>query len=362
MKAAVLREVNRPLVVEDLELQEPGPGEVLVRYAASGVCHSDLNIIQGHASHPLPVVLGHEGAGTVEQVGQGVTRVRPGDHIITIYRPTCGECRWCATGRPNLCILGEAPSHTMLDGTTRLSKNGQPIYHQAQVSSHAEQAVLLDKGVVPIRKDAPLDRVSLIACGVMAGVGAAINRAKVAPGSSVAVFGCGGVGLNVVQGADIAGAARIIAVDIYRNKLEMAETFGATHLVDASKEDPVARIKELTGGSGADYSFEVIGTTATVEQAFLSISKGGMCLMIGVCPEGSRLSLAPSWFSPEKVLTRVSFGSARQLADIPMLVDMYMAGRLKLDELVSRTLTLEEINTAYVSMQRGEVARSVVLF
>ena len=250
----------------------------------------------------------------------------------------------------------------MLDGTHRLHRNGQPVNHFMQVSSYAQYAVMPQESVVPIRKDAPLDKVCLIGCGVTAGAGAVFNRAKVVPGSSVAVFGCGGVGLNVVQGAAIAGAARIIAVDLHRNKLEMAEMMGVTHLVDASREDPVARIRELTDGMGADYSFEVIGSPDTIQRAFNSVHPGGTAVVIGVSPAGAKVALETSMISPERTLMGASFGGARQMADLPMLVDMYMDGKLEVDELISRTMPLEDINIAFDLLQEGEVARSVILY
>lgn len=362
MKAAVLYQTKQPLVVEELDLLEPRAGEVLVRYVASGVCHSDLHVVEGLMGHPLPVVLGHEGAGVVEEVGPGVTRVKPGDHVLTSYIPYCGTCRFCAVGRPNLCTLRDSPRHVMLDGTTRFHKNGQEIYQLLQVGSYAQRAVLLEQGVVPIRKDAPLDVVCLVSCGVMTGVGAAINRAKVAPGSSVAVVGCGGVGLNVIQGARLAGAARIVAVDSVRFKLELAQEFGATHLVDALHEDPVSRVREITGGWGADYSFEVIGKIATMEQAFDMVHRGGTVVIVGVAPDGARLAIDPRMLLQEKVLTGTSFGSARQQADLPMLVDLYMEGKLKLNQLISARRPLEEINEAFEALNEGEVARTVLVY
>ena len=362
VRAAVLHEVHGPLVVEDLDLMDPQKGEVLVRYVASGVCHSDMHVIDGVLPYDLPVVLGHEGAGVVERTGPGVARVSEGDHVITAYILTCGSCRFCATGRPNLCMLRYGKRNVMLDGTHRLSRNGQPVNHFLQVSSYAEYAVLPQESVVPIRKDAPLDKVCLIGCGVTAGAGAVFNRARVVPGSSVAVFGCGGVGLNVVQGAAIAGAGLIIAVDLLRNKLEWAEEFGATHLIDASREDPVARVRELTDGMGADYAFEVIGSPATIQQAFNSVHPGGTAVVIGVSPAGAKVTLETSMITPERVLMGASFGGARQMADLPMLVDLYMGGRLKLDELISRTMPLEDINTAFELLQKGEVARTVIKY
>ena len=361
-KAAVLYATRQPLVVEDVEVLEPGPGEVLVRYAATGVCHSDLHVVTGDMPHPLPVVLGHEGAGYVEKIGSGVTRVKVGDHVVTSYIPSCGGCRFCIVGQPNLCELRDKPRDLMLDGTTRFRKDGQSIHHFLQVSSFAERAVLLQEGVIPIRRDAPLDTVCLVSCGVTTGFGAAVNRAQVRPGSSCVVFGCGGVGLNVIQGCKVSGADTIIAVDILPNKLDWALEFGATHAIDATKENTVQRVKELTGGWGADYAFEVIGHPPTIETAFDSIRRGGQVVVIGVSPAGSRISIDPNQLLQQKVLTGVSFGASRQRVDLPMIIDLYMNGRVKLNELVSRRLGIDEINTAFDILNRGEVKRSVIVY
>ncbi len=362
VRAAVLTAVGAPLEVVDLEVLEPREGEVLVRYAATGVCHSDLHVITGALPHPLPVVLGHEGAGVVEAVGPGVTRVRPGDHVLTSYIPSCGLCRFCTIGRPNLCVLRDRPRHLMLDGTTRFRWHGREVYHFLQVSAFSPYAVLLEQGVVPIRRDAPLDVVCLIACGVMAGMGAVLNRAHVAAGSTVAVYGCGGVGLNVIQACRLVGAGRIIAVDVVERKLALAQEFGATHVIDARREDPVARILALTDGWGADYAFEAVGSAQTIEQMVASVRRGGMAVVIGVSPHGTRIAIDPQLLVQERVLTGSSFGGARQRVDLPMLVDLFMGGRIKLRELISRRLGLDEINTAFELLRRGEVARSVVVY
>lgn len=364
MKAAVLYEANKPLAVEELELQEPTAGEVLVKYVASGVCHTDLSFTQGLRPIPMPIVLGHEGAGIVEKVGLGVTRVREGQHFIANPEPFCGMCKFCVGGRSNLCVMRGTPKNLfkMLDGTHRLYRNGEPVHVLLQVSTFSDRAVLPQECVIPIRDDAPLDKVCLIGCGVMSGVGSVFNRARVEPGSSVAVFGCGGVGLSVVQGAFLAGAARIIAVDVLRNKLEMAERFGATHLIDATREDPITRIQQLTDDLGVDYSFEAVGTAKTIEDAFASVHKGGTCVVIGLPPSGTKVSLDIDVIRPERVLMGSAFGGARQMIDLPMLVDLYMSGRLKLDELISKTLPLEEINTALQDLQKGEAARSVLKY
>ncbi|HEV8675902.1 MAG TPA: Zn-dependent alcohol dehydrogenase [Methylomirabilota bacterium] len=361
-KAAVLYELKQPLVVEELEVLEPGPHEVLVRYVATGICHSDLHVITGDLPHPLPVVLGHEGAGVVERVGPGVEGVRPGDHVVTSYIPSCGRCSYCIVGRPNLCALRDKPRHLMLDGTPRFRKGSQPINHFLQVSSYATRAVLLEHGVIPIRQDAPLDVVCLVSCAVTAGAGAVINRAKVTPGSTVAVFGCGGVGLNAIQAARLMGAAKIIAVDVLPQKLAWAEEFGATHGVNAASEDPVARIHAIAGGGGADFAFEVVGGQRTIEQAFHSVHRGGTCVIIGLSPAGTRLAIDPAMLLQERVLTGSSFGGSRQKVDLPMLIDLFMDGKLKVRELISRRLPLAEINQAFDLMQQGEVKRSVVVY
>jgi S-(hydroxymethyl)glutathione dehydrogenase/alcohol dehydrogenase len=363
-KAAVLYQPGSPegLVFEELELLEPRINEVLVRYVASGVCHSDLHVIQGLVAHPTPVVLGHEGAGVVEAVGPNVTTVQVGDHVLTSYVPSCGRCPWCVVGRPNLCDLRDLPRHLMHDGSARFRKGATEVYHYLQVASYADRAVLPEPNVVPIRKDAPLDVVCLVSCGVMTGAGAVINRARVAPGSNVAVFGCGGVGLNAIQAAALMGAGRIIAVDVFDHKLEWAREFGATDLVNAAGSDPVAQIHALCGRGGADYAIEAIGGARTIEQAFNAVHRGGTVVVIGVSPDGTRVSIDPSLLLQERVLTGTSFGSSRQRVDLPMLVDLFMAGKYKLRELISRRVGLDELNHAYELLQQGEVRRSVVVY
>jgi len=361
-KAAVLYEVGQGLEMEQLELQEPRAGEVLVRYVASGVCHSDLHVMQGIMAHPLPVILGHEGAGVVEAVGEGVTSVQVGDHVLTSYIPSCGRCPYCVVGRGNLCDLRDKPRHLMHDGTARFRKGESEIYHFLQVSSYAERAVLPETSVISIRKDAPLDVVCLVSCGVTAGAGAVINRAKVVPGSSVAVFGCGGVGLNAIQAAALMGAGKVIAVDVFDQKLEWSREFGATHLVNAAKEDAVERIQQLCGRGGADYAIEAIGGAKTIEQAFAAVHRGGTVVIIGVSPDGTRLSIDPQMLLQERILTGSSFGGSRQRVDLPMFVDLFMEGKYKLRELISRQVELEDLNHAYELLERGEVRRSVVRY
>ena len=360
--AAVLYQVKQPLVVEDVEVLEPGAHEVLVRWVANGVCHSDLHVITGDYPHPLPVVLGHEAAGVVEQVGAAVESVKPGDHVCSSYIPSCGKCGYCIGGQPTLCALRDTPRWFMLDGTSRFRKGGQTLHHFLQVSGYATRSVVLEESVIPVRRDAPLDVVCLVSCGVLAGAGPVWNRAKVPPGASVAVFGCGGVGLNTIQAARLVGAAKIIAVDVLPKKLEWAEEFGASHVVDASREDPVARVQAIAGGGGVDFAFEVVGTQRTIEQALLSTHRGGMAVVIGISPAGTRLSIDPMLLVQQRILTGSSFGAGHQRTDVPMLIDLFMDGKYRLRELISRRLPLGEINHAFDLLQQGEVKRSVIVY
>jgi len=360
--AAVLYEVKKPVVVEEVEVLEPRAHEVLVRWLANGVCHSDLHVITGDYPHPLPVILGHEAAGVVERVGPGVETVKPGDHVCSSYIPSCGKCWYCISGQPTMCALRDKPRWFMLDGTARFAKNGHAIHHFLQVSGYATRSVVLEESVIPIRKDAPLDLACLVSCGVLAGAGPVFNRAKVPPGASVAVFGCGGVGLNTIQAARIVGAGKIIAVDVNRQKLVWAEEFGATHAVDASKEDPVARVQAISGRGGVDFAFEVVGTQKTIEQALASTHRGGMCVVVGVSPAGTRLSIDPALFLQQRVLTGSSFGGGHQRTDVPLLIDLFMDGKYQLKELVTRRLPLAELNHAFDLMLRGEVKRSVIVY
>ena len=267
----------------DARPEEPRAHEVRVRYAASGVCHSDLHHIQGIVPHPTPVVFGHEGAGVIEAVGPDVTGVQVGDHVLTSYIPSCGRCWYCTIGRPNLCDLRDKPRYLLHDGTSRFKKGDQDILQYLQLGTYSEMATVPDVSVIPIRKDAPLEVICLVSCGVMTGFGSVVNRAQVKPGSTVVVYGCGGIGLNAIQAAALVGAAKVIAVDVFDQKLEWAKEFGATHTVNASQvEDPVAAVKEITGRDGADYAIEAVGIQKTMEQAFHSVHRGGTAVMIGV--------------------------------------------------------------------------------
>jgi S-(hydroxymethyl)glutathione dehydrogenase/alcohol dehydrogenase len=342
-----------------VQLDDPRQGEALVKVVAAGICHSDLTFIQGRWGIRRPVVMGHEGAGVVEKIGEGVTSVKAGDHVIFSWVGSCGVCRNCSRGKPYLCL--NTPIFTMKDGTPRFKKGDQPIFHQTGVSSFSEYTVVHEMSIVKIRDDMPLEKAALISCGVMTGIGAVVNAAKVELGSSVAVFGCGGVGLNVIQGATMAGASKIIAVDKLDNKLEMAKQFGATHTINASNEDPVARIKEMTG-SGVDYAFEVIGIPEVVAQAFDATEAGGTTVMVGMPPLRAPLTIDTLGLFLSKTLKGAYFGNAHVRTEMPALVDLYMEGRLKLDELISRVYPLTEINDAFEALERGEVARSIIKF
>jgi S-(hydroxymethyl)glutathione dehydrogenase / alcohol dehydrogenase len=313
--------------------------------------------------HPSPVVYGHEAAGVIDAIGPDVSGIRVGDHVLTSYIPSCGRCYYCTIGRPTLCELNDKPRHLLLDGTSRFKKGDQDVYQYLQLGTYAEMATVPDVSVIPIRKDAPLEVVCLVSCGVMTGAGSIFNRAQVKPGSTVVVFGCGGIGLNAIQAAAMVGASKIVAVDVFDQKLEWAKEFGATHTVNASQvEYPPTAVKEICGRDGADYAIEAVGIQKTMEQAFYSIHRGGTVVIIGVPPAGMRLSIDPSMLLGERVLTGTGFGSSRQRVDLPMIVDMFMDGKYKLRELISCEVALEDLNDAYDRLIKGEVKRSVVRY
>jgi S-(hydroxymethyl)glutathione dehydrogenase / alcohol dehydrogenase len=363
MKAAVLYKANTPLQIVDLEQQGPQAGEARVKVMATGVCHSDWHIMNGDWPLPLPMVLGHEAAGIVEQVGAGVTGVKAGDHVIFSFRPHCGHCLYCSTGRSILCDGHTSARWGMLDGTYRLKRNGQDVFQMARIGTFSESVVCPAEMLVPIRKEMPWPQAALMGCCVPTGVGAVTRCAGVEAGASMVVIGCGGVGLNVVQGGRLAGAGKIIAVDLLDNKLEFAQEFGATHTINARTEKVVDRVRELTGGRGADYAFDAIGGEATTLQIVEAIRPGGTAVIVGMAAMSCRAPITPYLMAlQEKTLKGTMYGSVRPNLDFPALCDLYLDGRLKLDELVSRTYKLEEINEGFAALTSGSVKRGVVVF
>jgi len=359
MKAAVLRAVNQPLTIEDVQVDNPRAREVLIRTGAVGVCHSDLHYIEGKYAAPFPTILGHESAGVVEKVGADVTYVKPGDHVITCLSVFCGHCEFCTTGRPFSCENPETERAD--DQEPRLTQNGAEMTQFYSLSSFAEQMLVHEHALVKIRQDMPLDRAALIGCAVTTGFGAVINTAQIEVGSTVAVIGCGGVGLSAVNGAAIAGAGRIIAVDIQGSKLNLARHFGATDVVDASAGDPVEQVKELTGG-GVEYSFEALGLKKTSEQAFQMLRTSGVATIIGMVPEGEMLEIHGADLLADKRLQGSNMGSNHFRRDMPRFVEFYLDGKLKLDDMISRRIRLDQINEAFDEMKQGELARSVITF
>ena len=359
MKAAVLRQVNAPLSIEEVQIDRPGPREVLIRTGACGVCHSDLHFIEGKYPCAMPTVLGHEAAGTVEAVGEQVAYVQPGDRVITCLSGFCGNCAYCLSGRPALCA--GSGIRRGANEPPRLSQDGGVMNQVFSLAGFAEQMLVHEHSLVKVDADVPFEQLALIGCGVTTGVGAVLNTARIEPGSTVAVIGCGGVGLNCIQGAKIGGAGRIIAIDRVVSKLALAEQFGATDLIDASEVDPVAEVLALTDG-GVDYSFEVIGLKSAAEQAFAMLQRGGTATIIGMIPVGQKIELDGVKFLGERRIQGSTMGSNRFRIDMPRYITWYRQGRLKLDELVTQRLTLPEINRAFEDMVTGKVARSVIVF
>jgi S-(hydroxymethyl)glutathione dehydrogenase / alcohol dehydrogenase len=358
MKAAVLHEANQPLTIEDVTLEKPKSREVVLRTAFAGLCHSDLHFIEGLYPHPTPVVLGHESAAVVAAVGDGVTYVKPGDHVITCLSVFCGTCSQCTTGHPNLC---ENTDVKMLPGQARRMswKGGQHMNQAFNLSSFGEEMLVHENAMVKIDPDIPLDVAALVGCGVMTGVGAVFNAAKVEPGATVAVIGCGGVGLSAVNGAALAGAERIIAIDTQPSKLELAREMGATDTLNASNIDPVKAIRELTGG-GVHYSFEALGTKATAEQAFGMLRAGGTATIIGMVPFGVKIELHGFDFLRDRKIQGTSMGGNRFRVDMPRLLSLWKQGRLKLDHLISGRIKLAEINEGFARLKSGAPVRQLI--
>lgn len=363
MKAAVLDEVGKDFRIAEVEIDKPKSGEILVRVAASGLCASDLNAIDGKRKLvPFPAVIGHEASGIVQEIGPNVSGISVGDHVVMSIVPNCGECEWCKRGIPNYCsTAGDAMgAGGLFDKTSRLSENGTKLNQFLCVASFAEYAVVPASGAVVIPKEMPLDRAALLSCAVLTGYGAVVNTAKVKAGSSVAVFGCGGVGLNSVQGARIVGAKTIIAVDVNDEKLEIARKVGATHTVNASKEDPVAFINSVCGG--ADYVFDASGRESTISQAWLATGVQGQLTLVGLLKNGAQLTLDAGPFVNEQSIKGCYFGSANLQKDVISLVKSYLSGQLYLDELISERIGLEGLNEAVKRLRAGEGARNVLVF
>jgi S-(hydroxymethyl)glutathione dehydrogenase/alcohol dehydrogenase len=359
MKAAVFYGAGKPLEIEDVQISKPGPHEVLLRTSAAGVCHSDLHFVEGLYPMAPRAVLGHESAGIVEQVGSEVHYVKPGDHVITCLSVFCGICDYCLEGRPALC-RGEGTNRGP-DEPPRLSQGDERVTQFANLSSFAEQMLVHENAVVKIREDMPMDRAAVIGCGVTTGVGAALRTARVTPGSTVAVIGCGGVGLSAINGAAIAGAGRVIAIDRLDSKLELAKTFGATDIVNASDGTSVEQVKELVPG-GVHYSFEAIGLKQTTEDAWNMLRAGGTATVIGMIPVGTKVEIHGPDFLREKKIQGSTMGSNQFRTDMPRYIEFYLSGRLKLDELISSHIKLEEINAAMENLKTGEVARQLIMF
>lgn len=354
MKAAVFYQPHTPVSIEELELEPLGDGEVLLDIVAAGVCHSDYHLVDGHRTpRATPWVMGHEGAGVVSAVGAGVTGIAPGDKVILSIDAMCGRCRNCTNGRPALC-----ETYPYLP-VTRMTSQGQPVYHVRP--TFAEQTIALADACVKVPDDTPLDKACLIGCAVITGIGAVINRARVETGATMAVFGCGGVGLNIIQGGVLASASKIIAIDKLPYKLELAEQMGGTHFINANQEDPVARIKEITGG-GADYAFEAVGFPALVRQAIDSVRPTGTAVVVGIQPSGQDIAVEGWHLLQDRTLMGCFHGSGRARVDFLWILDLYHQGKIKLDELISRYRPLAEVNEAFDDLKQGTVARTVLVF
>jgi len=366
-KAAVLTGVGQPLVVrDDVEVEPPGPGEVRIRVAACGVCRSDLSMQDGTMPIPVPAVLGHEASGVVEEVGAGAGHLRAGDHVVVSWVPQCGNCFFCRRGQAQLCQSSDVVllAGGLLDGTPRLRLDDRPLFQMCGTGTFSEVTVVPATAAVKIPDDFPLDVAALLGCGVLTGVGAALNTAVIAPGGSVAVVGCGGVGLNVIQGSRIAGATTIIAIDVNLAKLAAAQAFGATAVVDASATDPVNAVRDLTDQRGADVAFEALGMEATIQQTVDMTRRGGQAVLVGI-PRMDVMLSVPAMLGvvlQERTIKGCWYGSSDIRRDIPRLVDLYRDGSLRLDELVSRRIDLSQVNEAFDAMKAGAVGRSLIVY
>ncbi len=364
-EAAVLQAPKRPLEIVDIDLEGPHSGEVLVEIGATGVCHSDISVYDETLPNPFPVVLGHEGAGTVVEVGDGVTNVRPGDRVVLAWLTQCGMCFYCTHGQPALCeVAGSAMARgTLLDGTTRFRWKGEPVYHMAGLGTFSRRCVVSARAAVKVPETLDIAAAALIGCGVLTGFGAAVNTADIEPGDTVAVIGCGGVGLNAVQGARISGASQIVAVDMHSERLKLAEEFGATHTIQAGDE-VIGKVRGITAGRGADVTLEVAGRQETIRDAIRMTRRGGQTILVGA--GGSSVTVNVPAFTgvvmTEKTIRGSLYGSANTLRDVDLVCRLYEAGQLKLDELVSTRFKFEEVNDAVAYCASESGARAVMLF
>lgn len=365
-RTAILYAPGEPMRVEEIELDAPKEHEVQVRMVAAGICHSDYHVMTGELPSYLPMALGHEGAGVIEAVGPSVTNYNVGDHVVLSFVPSCGVCPTCSAGHANLCDRGTGrPSGPLLDGTFRMhNAASQNVGQFCFVSTFSERTIVPDISLVPISKKYPLNRAVLVGCGVLTGIGSVIHRARVRPGSTVVVVGCGGVGSNIVQGAALAGARMIIAVDIHDFKLEKALELGATHTINSRESDPVKKIRELTEGVGVEYAFDAIALPSTTDQAYKTLAKNGTLVLVGLAPATQQtLPISPlNLVLSQKSVMGVIYGDTRPRNDIPNMLQMYANGQIKLDELVTQTYTLDQINEAYADMVSGKIIRGVIEF
>ena len=353
MRAAVFRGAGTPVTIEDVRVKDPGPGEVRVAIKAAGLCHSDLSVLDGTIPYPVPVVLGHEGAGIVEAIGVGVTSVKEGDAVVLSTLAHCGRCKACEVGRPTECRNAPNPKDAK-----PFMVGGVPAYQFANASAFADKTVVRETSAIPIDPRVPFDRAALIGCGIMTGIGAVMNRAKVETGATMAVFGLGGIGLSCVQGGVLAGASKIVAVDVVPEKLALAKRLGATQVIDARSTDPVAAIRDLTGG-GVDYAFEAVGTIPTIKQALETLGPGGTLTIVGVPKIGSSVDVVVHQLYQNKAILGCRYGAARPRRDFPLLADLYLTGRLKIDELITHHYALEDFGRAIEDLRAGQLARGV---
>lgn len=364
-RAALAMEANQPLVLEEIDVEGPRQGEVLVRMAATSVCHTDAYTLSGADPEGLfPSVLGHEGAGVVQEVGQGVTSLQPGDHVIPLYTAECGQCKFCRSGKTNLCSAVRATQGqgVMPDGTSRFSLNGKPLHHYMGCSTFSEYTVLPEVSLAKVSKEAPLDKICLLGCGVTTGIGAVHNTARVEPGSTIAVFGLGAIGLAVIQGAQMIGAQRIIAIDVNPEKFELAGQFGATDFVNPNDyDDPIQQVIIDQTDGGVDYSFECIGNVNVMRSALECCHKGwGESIIIGVAGAGEEISTRPVQLVTGRVWKGSAFGGVKGRSELPTYVDDYMKGKVKIDEFITHNMPFEQINEAFELLHRGESIRTVL--